>query len=232
MTTFSQLVDDVVLELLRPDLTPVLAQYANQTIREMHTRPATNAPVYFDANRYEDELAVTTNSPWLWEIPSVTRFQKMEAAYCEAIGAYLVPRSPRMTQALSQEPNAELYYYRTGPAYAFAGLPNGVSLKLAYFLFPRTLAYKAVNDRVTRFDPDTDRYVQIASPTTPATESELEIETNWLLQRHAETLKEGVRAKAWKRMGDDGRTRTAYSSFESARAAVWNTEPSTMIGES
>lgn len=228
MTTFSQLVDEVVLELLRPDMTVVIAQYANQTIREMHSRPATNAPVYFDANRNEDELTVTTDSPWLWEIPSMTRFQKLETVYCPDLDIYLEARQPRMIHQASYEPYAEQFYYRTGTMYAFAGLAAGMLIHASYFMYPRVLAYKATNNRVVRFNPDTDSYEQIANPGTPATEPQLELETNWLLQRHDSTIREGVRAKIWKRIGDDSRTRTAYSAFESARTAVWNTEPSSM----
>lgn len=228
MTTFSQLVDDIVLELLRPDLVVTLAQYANQTIRELHTRPALNVPVFFDANRFEDELTVTNDSPWLWEIPSMARFQKLEAVYCPELGIYLEARQPRMIHQFSLEPNAGQYYYRTGSAYAFAGLTSGMPLHASYFMYPRILEYKAANQRAIRFNPATDRYVQIANPGTPATPEELELETNWFLQRHDQTIREGLRAKAWKRMGDDARTRTAYSAFESARTALWNTEPSTM----
>lgn len=56
MTTLSQLVDDLLVELVRPDMRSMLVDYANQTVREMHFRPATNAPVLFDANRYEEQI--------------------------------------------------------------------------------------------------------------------------------------------------------------------------------
>ena len=44
--------------------------------------------------------------------------------------------------------------------------------------------------------------------------------TNWLLIRWEELIKEGVRAKLYKRVADQVRMRAAYSAFESARVAM------------
>jgi hypothetical protein len=226
MTTFSQLVDDVVTELLRPDLKTAIAAYTNQTIRELHFKPGSNVPVKYDANRFEDELTITTDGSWSWAIPSATRFQDVEAIYLDYIGRYVERRNPRIALEVSYEPYADLYWYRSGPSISIAGVRDGWTGKISYFMYAQTFAYKTVSQRVVVYDADTDSYkFRDGTPGTP-TEEQLDRETCWLLQRWADTVKEGVRAKAWKRLADGDRARMAYSSFESMRDAVWGTEPS------
>jgi hypothetical protein len=227
MTTFSRLVDDIVTELKRPDMRASIASYTNQTLREMHFRPNLNVPVLFDANRYEAELAITTELTWLWPIPSMTRFQDVEAIFHVDYGIYLERKNPRIALSPSFEPHASLYWYRSGNSITIHGVGVGQTALLSYHQFPRTLAYKpetGAGARLIHFDPDTDSY--LLDDNTVPTEEQLELETNWLLQRWGDTVKEGVRAKTWKRLGDMERTRIAYSAFESMRTSVWNTEPS------
>jgi len=227
MTTFSQLVDDVTLELLRPDMRNTIASYTNQTIRDVHFRPNMNMAVLYDANRVETEETITAEGTWLWAIPSNTRFQDIEAIYIAELGTYVKRKNPRIALEQSFEPDANLYWYRSGPAIAVSGVALGWTAKFSYHLFPRTLGYKptaGADARLIRFDPDTDSYVLIAGG--EPSESQLELETHWVLQRWADTVKEGVRAKIWKRLGDMERTRMAYSAFESMRTSIWNTEPS------
>jgi len=227
MTTFSQLVDDIVMELLRPDMKATIVSYTNQTIRDVHFRPAVNAPVLYDANRYEDELAITTEGTYLWSIPSNTRFQDVEAIFINDIGIYLDRRNPRIALKESFEPHADKYWYRSGPTIAMHGVASGWTGKISYHMFPRILAYKpktGTDARTIRFDPNADEYVLIGGGAP--TESQLELETNWVLQRWGDTIKEGVRAKTWKRLGEMERTRLAYSAFESMRTSIWNSEAS------
>lgn len=225
MTTFSVMVDELAAEAVRPDMRAVLATYVNQTIRDVHFRPQTNMPVNYDANRFEETLVAATDSPVLWALPSVTRFQDLESVYCREYRRYLVRKNPSVALKESNEPFAELYWYRTGPSIAFSGIVTGLHLDLSYFMFPQTLVYRASADRLIRYDPATDSYVLIAGGGAPS-ESQLALETNWLLQRWEHVIREGARAKLYKRLGDDVRTRMAFSSFESMRTAIWNTEAS------
>ena len=224
MTTFSQLVDDIALELLRPDLRSTIASYVNQTIRDVHFRAGVNSPILFKANRFEELLVATNDSPWLWTIPSVTRFQKLETAFNPELGILLEEKSPRVMKGYSVEPYAAYGYYRTGESYAFAGLSNGHTIYVDYFMFPQGCKYLASADRIVIYDFDTDSYERVGGG-APLSDSELAKETNWVLQRWEHVVKEGARAKIWKRLGDDARTRTAYSAFEAARTGLWNTEP-------
>lgn len=204
-----------------------IASYTNQTIRDVHFRPNLNSPILYDANRYEDEVTVTSDGMWLWSIPSNTRFQDVEAIFVNELGVYVNRRNPRIALTQSFEPDANLYWYRSGPAIAINGVAAGWTAKLSYHMFPRTLGYKpatGANARAVRFNPDSDAY-ELITGGVPS-EAQLELETHWVLQRWADTIKEGVRAKVWKRLGDMERTRMAYSAFESMRTSIWNTEPS------
>lgn len=225
MTTFSACVDSLVTELYRPDLLAAFAAYLNQTVREMHFRPNMNAPILFDANRNEDEITQTqADAPLLWALPSVTRFQGLESAYCPELGMYIPARNPRVSLTESFEPFNDVYYYRGGNVIAFSGIPKDATVQLTYHLFPRSLTYKVVADRVVVYNADTESYDKVGGGTP--TVAELDAETHWLLQRWDSVISEGVRSKVWRRLGDMDRTRTSYSAFESMRAAIWNSEPS------
>lgn len=224
MTTYSQLVDDIVKELVRPDMKVAVASYTNQTIRELHFKPNQNSPIQYDANREEDVLAIDTDTSWSWPLPSATRLQSIESVYLDDLGIYVPERNPRIALRPSYEPFAEVYRYRSGPVLVLSGVSAGWTGKVSYFMFVRSLGYLPVANRVIVYNAATDTYVLVAGGTP--TQEQLDTETNWMLQRWPETVKEGVRAKVWKRIGDVDRSRLAYSSFESSRESVWNSEPS------
>jgi hypothetical protein len=224
MTTFSLLVDELTTEVVRPDLRSTIATYVNQTVREMHFRPGINTLAKFDANRFEDELTFTTEGMWLWALPSATRFQDIEALFINDLGLYVPKRSPRIALEPSFEPNPDLYWYRSGAQIAINGVANGWTGKISYFMFVKTLAYKTANQRTIEYDKDTDTYSLVGGGTP--TEEQLEVETHWLLQRHGECVKEGTRAKLYKRLADESRARMAFSAFESMRTGVTLNEPS------
>lgn len=223
MTTFSQLVDEVSTELLRPDMRTAIAAYVNQTVRELHFRPNGAAPILYDANRYEDDLAITTDQTWLWTIPSVTRFQDVEAIYLDDVGRYVPKKNPRISLEPSFQPFADLYYYRGGNTIAVAGVANGWTGKISYFLFPQTLVYQAASARVVSYDAESDSY-KLADNSAPS-DAQLNAATNWMLQRWDTVIRESVRSKTWKRLGDSDRARMSFSSYEAMRLGLWQSEP-------
>lgn len=224
MTTFSQLVDDMVTETLRPDLRASIATYANQTIREIHFKPNVSAPTKYDANRVEDDLNITSDAPWLWDLPSATRFMDVEALYINELGLYVPKKNPRLAKEPSFEPYSDVFYYRSGTQLAVAGVTNGQTAKISYFMFPMTLAYQPTpGTRVVTYDITDDTYKLIAGgvPSQP----QLDAATNWVLQRWHDTVREGVRAKLYKRIADEGRARMAFSAYETAKNGLWMAEP-------
>lgn len=224
MTTFSQLVDAMVTELQRPDLRAAMASYVNQTVRELHFRPNTNAPILYDANRNEEELTITTDNTWLWSLPSVSRFQDVEAIYLLERGIYSKRKNPRISKEFSFVPDAESTWYRGGANVAVSGVSNGMTAQVSYFLYPQMLGYQVASARIVTYDIDSDTYERVNGG--EPTEEELAAVTHWMLQRWSTTIEEGVRAKTWKRVGDETRARMSFSAFESSRTALWNGEPS------
>jgi hypothetical protein len=224
MTTFSQLIDGMAKELLRPDLRTAMASYLNQTVREIHFRPNINVGIRYDANRQEDELQVTTDDMWLWDLPSPTRFQDVEALYSVERGIYIPQRSPQLSRKFSFDYDHDLYWYRGGSRIAISGVKSGWRIQASYFLFPRALAYQPEATRVVEWDANTDTY-RLKGGGTP-TQEQLNAATNWVLMRWQEALSEGIRAKVWKRLGDETRARMAFSAYESLRSSIWQSEPS------
>lgn len=224
MTTFSQLVDDMIAEVVRPDQLVAIASYVNQTVREMHFKPGTNAPIFYDANRSEDELDITTDGSWLWQLPTPMQFHDVEAIYLPVPGVYARKKNPRITKEESNEPFADIFWYRGGSTVSISGVRNGWKAEVSYFTFPRSLVYQAPADRIITYDPSTGGYTR-KNGGTPS-EAEMLAATNWMLERWDEIVKEGVRSKIWKRLADGDRARMYFSGFEAQRSSVWNAEPS------
>lgn len=224
MTTFSQLVDSVVVELVRPDQRGNIASYLNQTLRELHFRPGHNSPILYEENRREDDPAINTDGVWLWPVPNPATFHDVEAIFLPELGIYVPRKNPRITRNQSFEPYADVFYYRGGSTIAISGVKNGWTAQISYHVFPRSLAYQLPASRIVEYNPETGEYER-KNGGTPS-QAEMDAATNWLLQRWDTVIAEGLRAKAWKRIGDEGRARMCFSAFESMRTSITNGEPS------
>lgn len=222
MTTFSQLVDEIVTEHLRPDLLVTVTSYANQTIRELHSKSKDSSPILFHSNRVEEEWT-TTAEPAVWTIPNVARFQRLETAFIPLIGEYIVERS---LSKLNDFNNYIKYaWYRSGPTIAFTNLLTGTVVRLAYFTFPKNLVYYTTANRLVTWNPETEAYTYTGAPTDEEKAERLENATNWILERWGEsTVKQGVRSKIFARLGDPERSRMAYSQYESMREQMHSSE--------
>jgi len=226
MTTFSQMVDLLLKEIVRPDMVSMLPDYLNQTIREMHTNAQTSLPVAYADNRIEHlitiDSSVDASDNFVWPLPDPTRFQMVEAIYYRSIGRYAKPRSPDVARVRNfSDPLREFYYYRSGPNLAFSR-PGRVGdvIEASILYYPRRLTYQQGTQRKVRWNAESEAFEYINGGTI----ADLDKATNWLLQRHADCLMEGTRAKAYKRMDDQNRAKLAYSQYESMRAAVIATE--------
>lgn len=222
MTTFSQVVDDLVSELKRPDLRTEITSYLNATIRELHSNRATKLPILYGENRLETTVT-TTASPHLWDIPRVQRFQLLEAAYCPELGRYIQAKAPRAIYLESDAPFKNEFWYRTGPQIAFYGHTVGDTLTLSYFEYPRAFIYYAESDRPCVWDPESETFGYHADYDADAAENAAaeELCTCWLIMRWSEeVLKEGVRAKIWRRIGNKERAGVSYSAYEASKDTV------------
>lgn len=226
MTTFSQLVDRVLKETVRPDLIDMLPGYLNQTIRELFVHAQTGLPCFYDDARHEEqiELLTLTNKTfaYVWELPRPTRFQAIESVYYDSIQRYVYKGDPRTALARNDfNVDAKYYWYRVANAIVMSAPGKiGDTVRVSWFEYPRALAYQQEADRVFVYDQDNDMYAYKSG--IPDPEAAKEAATNWALERFEELLAEGLRAKAYKRMNDE-RQRTFYSNYETMRLGVQNT---------
>lgn len=219
MTTFSQLVDSLATEAVRPDLKASIVSYINQTIRELHFKPGTQSPALYGANRFEEEVVVGVSGTYLWDIPAPARFQRLEAVYVVDLDRYIYPKSPTEIYkdgVATDIPFKDMYWYRTGPQVAINTMSAGWTLRLSWFEYPRRFVYYAVGSRPSVYDPETETYTGDSAAQEKC--------THWILQRWEDAVLEGGRAKLYKRLGDESRGRMSYSAFESHRNQVWDAE--------
>lgn len=226
MTTFSQLVDSMVLEFRRPDMRSAISNTVNQIVREIHSRPGTGSNVGFDANRCEDSLLLIGDGPYQWAMPSVTRFQILESALSKSRRLKLRRKTPQLYGRGEFELPYPTYY-QSGAVFCLDGVAQGDTILFSYFLYPARLAYYSPNNRPVSYDTATDQYLTQAG--TVATDDELLTVTNWVLARWTSVLEQGVRAALHRMLGDVDRARLAYSAYEQARGLLWQSEATSEI---
>lgn len=227
MTTFSQLVDSVIAESRRPDLRTIIENQLNLTMRELHADAKTGLALRYGANLVELSIQPDTEPGYTWTIPNPHLFQNLEAVYYPLLGVAPKLRNPGSAMAYLQNPDGQFYFYRTGDAYAFAGY-GGVEglIYLAYYARLRRLKYLSPAQRLVTWDIDAQDFVFADSIAGDEEEQQaaLQAETNWMLMRHEDLLAQGVRSKVYARLGDQNRSRLAYSLYESLRPGMVSAE--------
>jgi hypothetical protein len=238
MTTFSQLVDEMVIETRRPDLRSEIANYLNQTIREVHFEPSRGNVVLYGENRKEDQITAVSDSAQIWDIPSPTNFQTMEAVRFPSIclGRMEYVQEARPGPSLSSRP---FFYYRSGSSFVFGGTQGyggvGAFIQLSWFEYPPSLKYKVTADREATYDVESGwTYNTVATVnynSTPELQATARLRvTNWILLRWADVLREGLRAKIYKRLSDQLRAQTSYSLYSQLRQGLYTSEVAELQG--
>lgn len=228
MTTFSQLVDSLVLEHNRPDLRAAIESYVNLTIRELHTASKSGGSIYYLANLLEDQITADVAEGFTWDIPRPHVFQKLEAVRFDSFGtgkgAYPKERTPSSLQIQSQ---FDRLFYRSGSTIAFINY-GGVDavISLAWYEMPRILRYYQAAARPATWDVDSQSFTYITgySGTDDLKLEARELTTNWVLDRWEELVAQGVRTKIYARAGDEIRSKLAYSTFEALRPGMVSAE--------
>lgn len=238
MTTFSQLVDELVAETRRPDLRSEMATYLNQTIREVHFEPQRGNVVHYTDNRQEIELTADSESAFLWSIPNPQLFQGIEAVRYAShyLGRYEYAEQVNPGPGLASKP---FYFYRAGQTVVFGGTVGyggvGGIIQMSYFEYPAGLKYKAAGAREATFDSEegwtyyTVNAVDYGSTPELQATAQLRV-SNWILLRWADVIKEGLRAKVYKRVSDETRQRTSYSLYQQLRQGLYTSEVSELVG--
>lgn len=219
-TTFSQLVDEVVKETLRVEMLPQIANYANQTIREMQAHPQSGGYLLFPDSLCEDLITVDANDPFGWDIPNPDRFMAPAAARYDSV--YDLGGSNEW--AVFVRPGKIMdsrnhFAYRSGQKFFFKGAGGqGATISFSWYEYVRTHKYYRVDERPATYDVDSGwTYHAQHDADDDARAAAREMVANWILMRWPETVREGVRAKVYKRTGDESRARLAYSAYQSAR---------------
>lgn len=232
MYTFSQLVDEIVAECKRPDLHSDIQRYLNQTIREVHFTEDRGAALFFKENFREEQITSLVEAALTWEIPEPTTFQKMAGVRYNMIW----DDDGNQVWANESSPGRHLngktvFFYRVGSTYVFAGFGGiNATVDLAWYEFPRSLKYKAPDVRPASYDPETGWTYGAGIVTDEQKLGARELSTNWLLMRWNQVLAEGLRAKVYKRVSDDSRSRTCYSMYQSLRHGLWTSEQAEFYG--
>lgn len=226
MRTFSQMVDEIVSEVRRPDLTSDTARYLNQTIRECHISTDRNAIQFYHDNTREIQLTTTVEDKHVWAIPRPTQLQKMGAVN------YLNQFTIRgdSVWAKPTTPGHHLrdlthYYYQVGQSFVFSNTgPVGSKINLYWFEFPASLPYFAATCRPMVYDSYGGKVYSEPWVCDDAQDDADCISTNWLIERWSDVVSEGVRAKIYKRLSDTERARTCYSMYMQLRQGLVTAE--------
>jgi len=238
MTTFSQLVDEMVIETRRPDLRNEIATYLNQTIREVHFEPSRGNAVFYAENRKEAEITATSDSAQTWDLPDPTIFQGMEAVRFPDVNA------GKLEYAVERRPGPSLltipfFYYRAGSTFVFGGVVGygglNARIQLSYFEFCKSLKYKLAGAREAEYDVENGWTYYTIGLTDYGSSDSLKLTaqervTNWLLMRWSDVLREGLRAKIYKRVGDQLRGQTSYSLYSQLRQGIFTSEAAEIQG--
>jgi hypothetical protein len=231
--SFSQCIDDVVAELIRPDLTPAMANYLNLTTREMHfTADTQPVPIAFKSNLQELAVIANVDNGFTWDITIPRLFQSMEAVYYANYGRYATERRPSsIRQFDGSVDGGQFGWYRSADTLAFVNYGgSGAEIDLAWTEFLPGLKYYESEERPAYWDEDAEDWVyqvvgSIDYGSTPVLQAKaLALTTNWMIQRWRDVLLQGIRSKTWARLGDDVRMRTAYSAYQALRPALTNSE--------
>jgi hypothetical protein len=233
MTTYSQLVDAMVLELRRPDLAPEIHSYVNQTIRELHFTADANTALAYRENLREAQLVANIDSGFTWDQPFPDRWQMMAAVRYDNMfdihgnQRFANPRTP----GRGMKPE-ETSYYQSGNSFVFQNYGNiNAVISLAYYEYPRRLKYfPAGATRLASYDYEDGWTYDASVVGAAAQEAAREKCTNWVLFRWEELIREGIRAKVYKRNGDDTRARTSYSAFTAMRRNMESSELAELNG--
>lgn len=215
-TTFSQLVDDVVQDLGRPNLKTRVARLLNQTVRELHTNE-NGGSVRYARNLVEDRLIADVSTGFAWQAPAL--LQAVRAVRYDAV--FDSCGAPRYAQRVNPGPGlaaVECAYYQSGGTLFFKGYGGtDAPISIAYYLFLPSLRYYDVASRPGTYD---DSGTFVVSPNFVGTEAEARaLTTHWLLERWDDSvLYEGVIAKVFKSVDESNdRARSTFAAYQQMR---------------
>jgi predicted DCC family thiol-disulfide oxidoreductase YuxK len=103
------------------------------------------------------------------------------------------------------------------------------------FEYPTALKYKVTASRPAQYDVESGwTYATVGSVNydldADSRELARSLVTNWILLRWADILREGLRAKIYKRLSDQLRAQTSYSLYSQLRQGLYTSEAAELQG--
>jgi hypothetical protein len=233
MSTFSQIVDKIILETKRPDMKSDIISYLNQTMRELHTEPTRGNAAHYETNLKEDVLLSDSDSNFYWEIPKPQVFQGIRSVRYDS----LLDRHGNQVWAEPIQPSramngVDYFFYRSGSRFYFRGYGGLQKLiSMAWYEFTPSLDYYAKALRPAEWSNSTGWTYLTAYDTDETTRAVARaLVGNWILDRWDTVVEEGLRAKVYKRASDDSRARTCYSLFKQMHQNLYTSEIGDITG--
>lgn len=172
---FSELVDTLVHNVGRPDCVADLSRILNETMRNLSKRSD------FDDDSVEELVSVPSGRGSVVWTPAVGRTRVRREEYIEdgcGCNPIRVTPSRRMQTFLGP------YYYQSGNNYVFDRVCNPV--RIFYYAYQPWLLYYPRGARPAKFDLEQAVYVTEAG--AAATEEQIALVSNWMLERHSSYL--------------------------------------------
>lgn len=226
MTTYSQLIDSMVAETKRPDMLVEIESYLAQTIRECQMDPESNAAVLLRENYQEAQVVAAAATGFSWSIPRPGLFQAMDKVRYDNVwvdgrqqyARQLMP-GPRMADS------DYVYQYSAGTVVfkGYGGLNAVISLSW-YEYTPGHKYYASAAAPATWDDESGWTYHEDYDVDDATRATARRLVSDWLTLRWATVLREGLRAKVYKRLSDDNRARLCYSLYQSLRRGLITSE--------
>lgn len=228
MTTFSQLVDHVVADTGRPNLTSRVARYLNQVVREVHA-DAAGAMVLYPRNLVEDLLTANVSAGFSWAMPKQIQFIKAvryDSVFSQA-GHPVYAKGVSPGPALNRFPHA---FYQSGSSIFFQGYGGlNATIAIGYYTFLPSLLYFPAATRPGEYDASG---AFVVNPNFVGTEDDARaLTTHWLLERWGDTvLYEGALAKTFKGVDESNdRSRNTFSVYNTMRESLVQVERATVV---
>lgn len=196
---FSELIDRAVHTAGRPDAIDDIAYWANVTMRNISKRED------FVPDSAEDEINLPPgntmgSAPIIWDPPEGrNRFRREDVIEdgCGCIADAVKPGS-RMARA------GLFSYYHSGGSLVF--MNACMPIRLYYYVYVPWLRYYPKGQRPAEFDVETNDW-------GAATEADIALVSNWLLERHSEVVLAGT-LQLFFASKQDPRQQVHYSAYE------------------
>lgn len=226
IATMSAAVDAAIQRSGRPDRRADIISYLRQTLREIQSL------AYFERDLIEDQLTANAD-PYTWDVPNGFRMMRTVEypGLFDPQGHTVYPRYMPPGRHLRGH---DVYYYRSGDYYVFAGhgasSGSTTSINIAYYRYALPLAYYAtVADRPARYFLETESWTYATASTDDEKETARNQVTNWLLFHWYDTVIEGALAKVFKAIGDE-RAVSTFALYKSLQNTLLQGESKAAMG--